>query len=71
MSALPTPQVRLLLTPIDAANALSLSPRTLWSLTKSGEIAHVRIGRLVRYALEDLQQFIETRKSNAASEFVQ
>lgn len=60
--------VRLLLTPPEAAKALSVSTRTLWSLTNSGEIGHVKIGRLVRYSLDDLQAFIETRKAAVAAE---
>ena len=33
----------------DACRALAISPRTLWSLAKSGEIPAVRIGSAVRY----------------------
>ena len=38
----------LLLTPQQAAEALAISPRTLWSLTASGVIPHVRNQRLDR-----------------------
>jgi len=48
----------LLWTPKQAAEALAISPRKLWSLTASGEVPHVRIGRSVRYSLDDLQIWI-------------
>ena len=50
---------RLLLSPREAAKALSICERTLYSLTKAGEIAAVRRGRLVRYSMEELQAWIE------------
>jgi excisionase family DNA binding protein len=49
---------RLLLTVREAASALAISERTLWTLTKTGAIRSVRLGRAVRYALTDLQDFI-------------
>jgi excisionase family DNA binding protein len=52
---------KLLLDPREAAKLLSVSPRTLWSLTHSGQIKSVRIGRLVRYSIETLRQFIEQK----------
>ena len=52
----------LLLTPQQAAEALSISQRTLWGRTKSGEFPHIKIGRCVRYAVRDLEKFIESQK---------
>lgn len=52
----------LLLTPQQAAEALAISPRKLWSMTASGEIPHVRLGRCVRYSIRDLEAEIERRK---------
>jgi excisionase family DNA binding protein len=52
----------LLLTAPEAAKALAISPRTLWSLTQRGDIPCVRIGRSVRYDLEDLRAWIASRK---------
>ena len=52
-----------LLKPIEAAKALSFSPRTLWALTASHEIGVVRIGSSVRYSVESLNRFIESRWS--------
>lgn len=52
----------LLLTPKQAAEALAISPRKLWGMTASGEIPHVRLGRCKRYAIADLEDFIELQK---------
>jgi len=52
----------LLLTPKQAAEALAISPRTLWSMTAAGEIPHVRIGRCVRYPVDDLREWIDATK---------
>jgi len=50
----------LLLNSLQAAKALAISPRTLWSLTRSGQIAHVRIGRrITRYRPSDLEAFLQ------------
>jgi excisionase family DNA binding protein len=51
-----------LLKPPEAAKYLAISERKLWSLKQSREIAHVRSGRLVRYALHDLDRWIEEHK---------
>ncbi len=48
-----------LMTPHEAARWLALSPRTLWSLTASGELPAVRIRRSVRYRPADLEAFAE------------
>lgn len=52
---------RLLLTSREAAIALAVSPRKLWSLTASSEVPHVRIGRCVRYPVDDLQRWIDSQ----------
>jgi excisionase family DNA binding protein len=54
--------IRLLLSPREAAAALSISERTLWALTKAGRIRAVRIGRSVRYHVADLEAYIATLK---------
>ena len=61
-----TANTPLLLTPAQAAKALSISERTLWTLTKSRVISHVRLGRCVRYSIDDLQQWINARKKGGA-----
>ncbi len=50
---------RLLLTPREAAETLSVCEKSLWSLTQPrGPIRCVRLGRSVRYSLESLREFI-------------
>ena len=53
------PIARLLLTPAEAAAALRISPRLLWSKTKIGEIPCVRIGKCVRYDPRSLLRFLD------------
>ena len=57
-----TPNPTLLLTPLESSRTLRISPRKLWSLTASGEIPHVRIGRCVRYDPRDLVAYLESQK---------
>jgi excisionase family DNA binding protein len=49
------PSDKLLLTVEQAAAVLSLSRRTLWRLTKEGQLPAGRYGRAVRYWIEDLK----------------
>jgi excisionase family DNA binding protein len=53
------PIAPLLLSASDAAKALAISERTLFSLTKCGEIPCVRIGRCVRYSIQSLSAFLQ------------
>lgn len=52
--------------PNEAAHFLAISKRTLWDLTRRGIIPSIRIKRSVRYALIDLQDFIDQRRVVAA-----
>jgi excisionase family DNA binding protein len=49
---------RLLITRAEAATLLSISQRLLWTLTNTGVIPCVRLGRAVRYSLNDLHDWI-------------
>jgi excisionase family DNA binding protein len=49
----------LLLTPREAAKALAICERTLYALTKTGELPAVRMGRCVRYDLDALKAWIK------------
>lgn len=56
--------IRLLLNPKEAAEALCIGQRKLWSLTirdgnPVGEIPCVRVGRLVRYRVTDLETWLD------------
>jgi excisionase family DNA binding protein len=60
---------KLLLTAKEAAEQLSVSPRKLWSMTfEDRSIAHVRCGRLVRYPLATLQDWINSRLNGGHSD---
>jgi len=54
---------RLLITSREAAATMSISERTLWTLTNERGLPCVRIGRSVRYDPRDLQAWIERHKS--------
>ena len=53
--------VRLALRPKDAAVALGISERLLWTLTKAGEIPCVRLGRAVTYPVATLDAWLRDR----------
>ncbi len=62
--------LRLLLTARQAAEALAVSPRTLFTLKHRGELRALRIpgrgrARSIRYAVEDLEQWIVRTKAGA------
>jgi excisionase family DNA binding protein len=46
------------LRPAEAAKALAISTRLLWSLTNAGQIPCVRLGRRILYPVGLLQQFL-------------
>ena len=54
---------RLLFTQRETAHVLGLSPRTIASLTATGELACLRIGRSVRYCLADIEAWIGHKKT--------
>lgn len=63
------PAIRLLLTPRQAAEALAISPRTLWELTAHGELTPIRLpgrgkARALRYAVDDLRDWIARQQRN-------
>lgn len=47
-----------------AADYLAISERKLWDLSQNGIIPVIKLGRLVRYDLVDLDNFIEKFKSD-------
>lgn len=58
---------RILVDAAEAAKLLSISARTLWSLTQPrGPIAVKRIGRAVRYPVSALRLFAESGENGAA-----
>ena len=49
---------RLALRPKEAAKALGIGERLLWSKTNCGEIPHARIGRTVVYPVDQLREYL-------------
>jgi excisionase family DNA binding protein len=48
-----------LLTALEAARFLAVSPRKLWQLTKDRQVKALKLGRSVRYDVRDLQEFVD------------
>jgi len=48
-----------LLTVDETAKTLCISPRTLWTMTREGALACIRIGRRVLYSPDDIRSFVE------------
>ncbi len=57
----------LLVSAANAAGLLSISPRTLWTLTNDGIVPHVRIGRRVMYSRTALRKWIHARMTGGNS----
>ena len=59
--------LRLLLSPKEAAQALAISERTLWQLTKDGVIESIKVGtRSVRYPVAGLERWITEQVEKSA-----
>ena len=52
-----------LLTARQVADALQCSERSVWGWTKDSDLPAVRLGRLVRYRVEDVEAFIARHQS--------
>lgn len=50
----------------DAARALGVGVRHLWTLTKAGEIPHVRLGAATVYPVDALREWLD-RKARAST----
>jgi excisionase family DNA binding protein len=55
-----TNELQLLLKPNEAAKALAISPRQLWTLTNRGEIPSIRLGHSLRYDVAALREWISS-----------
>ena len=53
-----------------AAEILGITPGTLsvWRCVRTYRLPYTKIGRAVRYRVEDLEQFIESRTVGASAE---
>lgn len=66
----PTPAVpKVVLSTKEAAAYLSISLPTLFRLTRAGELPHLRIGRVIRYRVEDLEAFLANRATTKWEDF--
>jgi len=45
-----------------AAKMLGISKRTFWEYRNKGEIPIIRLGRLVRFSVDDLRRFIDANR---------
>jgi excisionase family DNA binding protein len=53
----------LLLSAKETAKLLGISERTLFTLTKAGDVPHIRIGRRIMYPRTSLVEWIEQRSA--------
>ena len=58
---------KMLLTDKEAAYRLGVSQSTIWNLIRAGDLRPVRIGRLVRFPVGELERFIAERPSRAVA----
>jgi excisionase family DNA binding protein len=54
------------LTTDDLAARLNVSPEMIRVLCRSGDLPHVRVGRLYRFDLDEVEAWIERRRVHAA-----
>jgi excisionase family DNA binding protein len=54
-------ELTLALRPREAARAIGVSARTLWTLTKRREVPFVKLGTVVLYPVALLQEWLEKR----------
>ena len=60
----PSPSVpALALRPKEAAAALGVSARTLWAWTASGDVPHIRRGRMVLYPRAALEAWLSEQST--------
>lgn len=52
---------RLAMRPKEAAKALGIGERLLWSMTNRGEIPHLKLGKAVLYPVLELQRWLSER----------
>ena len=53
--------------PREAARMLGISPRYLLELTRRGEIPHIKAGRATLYAVDDLREWLRSRRVHSAN----
>ena len=58
---------KLLVNTNEASAMLGLSPRTVWAMGVNRELPRILCGRAVRFAVADLEQWIEQQKCQSAN----
>ena len=56
----------MLLTSRQTAKLLNISERTVFALTKSGDLPSVKIGRCLRFRVSDLEAFVQTASERSS-----
>ena len=57
-----TPELpRLALRPKEAAKALGIGERLLWSMTNQGLVPHLRLGKAIVYPVAELERWLADR----------
>lgn len=59
------PILRLLLTDPEVAQALNVSPKTVYNLRRTGRLRYIRVGRSVRVEQSAVDEFIASRREEA------
>jgi excisionase family DNA binding protein len=57
---------RLALRPKEAAKALGIGERLLWSLTNRGEIPHVWLGKAILYPVAELERWLSEQTAGGS-----
>ncbi len=57
---------RLALRPKEAARAMGISERLLWTWTNAGEIPHVRMGKAIIYPVHVLREWLAKQAGKGA-----
>ncbi|MBW7905312.1 MAG: helix-turn-helix domain-containing protein [Phycisphaerae bacterium] len=57
---------RLALRPKDAAKALGVGERLLWSMTNRGEIPHIKLGKCVLYPVAELERWLSEQAAGGS-----
>jgi excisionase family DNA binding protein len=55
------PPEALALRPRDAAKALGICEKTLWTWTKANQVPHVKMGRAILYPTDALRRWLEEK----------